>query len=96
MTSLDRGLGQLEATTLVVGGIIGVSIFLVPADVAREVGSPGLLLVTWVLSGLLAVCGALCFAELSAAIPETGGTDVFLERAFPGQCTVSRWTRASS
>ena len=84
MTTLDRGLGRLEATTLVVGGIIGASIFLVPADVAREVGSPGLLLVTWVLSGLLAVCGALCFAELAAAIPETGGTYAFLKRAFPG------------
>ena len=39
MTTLDRGLGQLEATTLLVGGTIGASIFLVPADVAREVGS---------------------------------------------------------
>ena len=43
-----------------------------------------MLLVTWVLSGLLAVCGALCFAELAAAIPETGGTYTFLKRAFPG------------
>ena len=84
MTTLDRGLGLFEATTLVVGGIIGASIFLVPADVAREVGSPGLLLATWVLSGLLAMCGALCFGELSAAIPETGGTYAFLKRAFPG------------
>ena len=84
MTTLDRGLGQLEATTLLVGGTIGASIFLVPADVAREVGSPGLLVATWVLSGLLAVCGALCFAELAAAIPETGGTYAFLKRAFPG------------
>ena len=84
MTTLDRGLGRFEATSLLVGGIIGASIFLVPADVAREVGSPGLLLVTWVLSGLLAVCGALCFAELAAAIPETGGTYTFLKRAFPG------------
>ena len=84
MTTLDRGLGQLEATTLLVGGTIGASIFLVPADVAREVGSPGLLVATWVLSGLLAACGALCFAELAAAIPETGGTYAFLKRAFPG------------
>jgi APA family basic amino acid/polyamine antiporter len=84
VTTLDRGLGRFEATSLLVGGIIGASIFLVPADVAREVGSPGLLLVTWVLSGLLAVCGALCFAELAAAIPETGGTYTFLKRAFPG------------
>jgi APA family basic amino acid/polyamine antiporter len=74
--SLTRDLGSLEATTLVVGGIIGISIFVVPADVARLVGAPGLMLVTWALSGFLATCGALCLAELSAAIP--------LKRAYRG------------
>ena len=82
--SLDRGLGLLEATTLVVGGIIGVSIFVVPGDVAREVGAPGLVLAAYALAGVLAVCAALSFAELAAAIPETGGTYVFLKRAYPG------------
>lgn len=82
--TLQRGLGLFEATTLIVGGTIGVSIFLVPAGVAREVGAPGLALFTWVLTGLMALCGALAFAELASAMPETGGTYVFLKRSYPG------------
>ena len=82
--SLQRGLGLLEATTLVVGGTIGASIFLVPSAVAAEVNAPGLALLTWVLTGFLALTGALSFAELASAIPETGGTYQFLKRAFPG------------
>jgi len=79
---LVRGLGLLEATSLVIGGIIGVSIFLVPGMVAREVGAPGLALAVWAATGVLATCGALCFAELAAAIPETGGTYAFLRRTY--------------
>ncbi|MFN0180905.1 MAG: APC family permease [Gemmatimonadales bacterium] len=81
---LKRGLGPVEAMALVVGGTIGASIFLVPAAIAQEVGSPGLELATWLLTGLLALCGALSFAELAGAIPETGGTYQFLKRAYPG------------
>ena len=81
---LARGLGPLEAIALVVGGTIGASIFLVPSAVAREVGSPGLALGAWLLTGLMALCGALSFAELAGAIPETGGTYQFLKRAYPG------------
>jgi APA family basic amino acid/polyamine antiporter len=73
----------IEATALVIGGTIGVSIFVVPAGVANEVGAPGLALATWAVTGLMAICGALAFAELAAAIPETGGTYVFLKRAYP-------------
>jgi len=79
---LIRGLGALEATTLVVGGIIGTTIFLVTSDVANVVGSPMLVMVTWLVAGLLAGAAALCFAELSAAIPQAGGTYVFLRRAY--------------
>ena len=53
-TKLKRGLGGLEATSLVVGGIIGTTIFLVTSDVANVVGSPILVMVTWLLAGLLA------------------------------------------
>jgi APA family basic amino acid/polyamine antiporter len=81
--TLTRGLGVWEATALIVGGTIGVSIFLVPAGVAASVGTPGLSLFTWVFTGVMALCGALAFAELSAAMPETGGTYVFLKRAYP-------------
>ncbi len=80
--TLSRGLGQLEAATLVVGGIIGTTIFLVTSDVAQIVGSPFLVLLTWLVAGLLAGIAALCFAELSASIPQTGGTYVFLKRAY--------------
>lgn len=79
---LIRGLGRLEATNLVVGGIIGTSIFLITSEIATIVGSPGLVLITWLVAGLLAGAAALCFAELSAAIPRTGGTYVFLKRAY--------------
>jgi basic amino acid/polyamine antiporter, APA family len=82
--ALHRGLGPLEAVTLVVGGTIGASIFLVPTAVANEVQAPGLALLTWGLTGVLALCGALSFAELAGAIPETGGTYQFLKRAYPG------------
>jgi len=81
--ALQRGLGLLEATTLIVGGTIGVSIFLVPAGVAREVGAPGLALFTWLFTGFMALCGALSFAELASAMPETGGTYVFLKKSYP-------------
>ena len=79
---LIRGLGRLEATNLVVGGIIGTSIFLITSDIAVIVGSPVLVLATWLVAGLLAGAAAVCFAELSAAIPETGGTYIFLKRAY--------------
>ena len=80
--TLVRGLGRLEATNLVVGGIVGTSIFLITSDIAGIVGSPVLVLATWLIAGLLAGAAALCFAELSAAIPETGGTYIFLKRAY--------------
>jgi APA family basic amino acid/polyamine antiporter len=80
--TLVRGLGPLEATTLVIGGTIGSGIFLAPSIVAREVGAPGLSLLVWVVAGILASCGALCYAELGAAIPETGGTYAFVKRIY--------------
>ncbi|MDP6994456.1 MAG: amino acid permease, partial [Woeseiaceae bacterium] len=79
---LIKGLGRLEATNLVVGGIVGTSVFLITSEIAATVGSPVLVLVTWLVAGLLAGAAALCFAELSAAMPQTGGTYIFLKRAY--------------
>ncbi len=79
---LERQLGPVAATSIIVGGIIGSGIFISPSIVAREVGAPGLSLLVWGLAAIIAVCGALCYAELSAAFPETGGTYVFLKRAY--------------
>ncbi len=79
---LIRGLGRIESTCVVAGGIVGTTIFLIPSDVAGLVGSPFLAMLTWLLAGLLAGAAALCFAELSAAMPSTGGTYVFLRKAY--------------
>lgn len=81
-TGLVRGLGPVSATALVAGAVIGTGIFVSPAIVAREVGAPGLSLAVWLVCGGLALAGALCFAELGAAIPRSGGTYAFLDRAY--------------
>jgi basic amino acid/polyamine antiporter, APA family len=79
---LVRGLGPIAATSLVAGAVIGTGIFVSPAIVAREVGAPGLSLGVWLVCGGLALAGGLCFAELGAAIPRSGGTYAFLHRAY--------------
>lgn len=80
--TLLRGLGRVEATTLIVGGVIGSGIFLAPSLVAHNVGSPGWSLAVWVVAGILGTAGGLCYAELAAAIPESGGTYQFLKRIY--------------
>ncbi len=79
---LVQGLGLLDATTIVMGSMIGSGIFIVAAEMARELGSPGLLLLTWVLSGLMTVSAALTYGELAAMMPRAGGQYVYLREAF--------------
>ncbi len=79
---LARGLGFLDATMIVMGSMIGSGIFVTPAQSARLVGSPGWLLVAWVLTGLMTMSGALCCAEVSAMMPRAGGQYVFLREAY--------------
>lgn len=77
-----RRLSRFDATMLVVGGIVGAGIFLNPAVVAARVPTPGLAIGVWVLGGLVALAGALCFAELGARKPQAGGGYVYLRDAF--------------
>src|SRR5438128_4543738 len=77
-----RRLNVFDATMLVIGGIIGAGIFLNPAVVAQRVGAPGLIVAVWALGGLVALAGALCFAELGSLKPEAGGGYVYLRDAF--------------
>jgi APA family basic amino acid/polyamine antiporter len=77
-TSLVRGINLTAAVALVVGSMIGSGIFIVPADIARQVGTPGLLVVVWAVTGLLTVMGALTQGELAAMYPKAGGQYVFL------------------
>src|SRR2546425_12339169 len=67
---------------LVVGSMVGSGIFIVSADISRQVRSPGLLLVVWLVTGVLTVIGALCYGELAAAMPAAGGQYVYLREAF--------------
>src|SRR5580693_4387946 len=77
-----KGLGLLDATTLVMGSMIGSGIFIVSADVARQVKSPGLLMVCWLVGAMLTIIAALSYGELAAAMPHAGGQYVYLREAF--------------
>src|SRR5215469_6779002 len=77
-----RGLGLLDSTMIVAGSMIGSGIFIVSADISRQVGSPGWLLVVWLITGLLTVVGALSYGELAAMMPKAGGQYVYLREAF--------------
>ena len=77
-----RGLGLLDSTMIVAGSMIGSGIFIVSADISRQVGSPGWLLVVWIITGLLTVVGALSYGELAAMMPKAGGQYVYLREAY--------------
>ena len=77
-----RGLGLLDSTMLVAGSMIGSGIFIVSSIIARQVGSPGWLLVVWLVTGLLTLTAALSYGELAAMMPKAGGQYVYLREAF--------------
>ena len=77
-----RGLGLIDSTMLVAGSMIGSGIFIVSSIIARQVGSPGWLLVVWIVTGLLTLTAALSYGELAAMMPKAGGQYVYLREAF--------------
>jgi len=79
---LVKGLGAMDATTLVVGSMIGSGIFIVSADMARQLNSPGLLIMTWVVTAVLTLIAALSYGELAAMMPHAGGQYVYLRESF--------------
>ena len=97
LTRLDlaRVLGPWAAAAIVVGTMLGTGIFIVPSTMARQAGSVPLVMTAWMLGGLLALFGALSYAELAAAMPDAGGQYVYLRRAF-GERTgfLFGWTHA--
>jgi basic amino acid/polyamine antiporter, APA family len=78
---LVKGLGLFDSTTIVMGSMIGSGIFIVSADIARQVRAPGLLLATWVATALLTMVAALSYGELAAAMPRAGGQYIYLREA---------------
>jgi APA family basic amino acid/polyamine antiporter len=79
---LLRVLGPVETTTILVGSVIGSGIFLVPNTIATQVGSFGLIIAVWLVSGLLTLFGALSYAELGGMIPHAGGQYAYLREAY--------------
>jgi APA family basic amino acid/polyamine antiporter len=81
-TGFVRELGLLDSTMIVAGSMIGSGIFIVPAEISRQVGSAGWLLMVWVVTGLLTVAAALSYGELAAMMPKAGGQYVYLREAY--------------
>src|SRR5687767_13481928 len=80
--TLVRGLKLGSATAVVAGSVIGSGVFLVAADIAKELPSPAMALAVWIVAGLISLMGGLAFAELGAAFPGAGGQYVYLKEAF--------------
>ena len=83
--SLPRALGLGMAIAIVVGNVIGSGIFAKPGEIAEAGRTFPLVITAWVVGGVLSFLGALCFAELSAMLPQAGGMYVYLQKAY-GRC----------
>lgn len=81
-TSFKPSLGLVDATMLVAGSMIGSGIFIVSADITRNTGSAGWLIVVWVITGFMTLTAALSYGELSAMFPKAGGQYVYLKEAY--------------
>src|SRR4030095_11058569 len=93
MSKQRRQLGMLDGAALVVSTVIGAGIFTVPSIVASLTGSGSGFIVVWVLGGVLAIAGALSYAELASRFPQAGGEYVYLREAFgPVAGFLSGWT----
>src|SRR3984957_18781065 len=77
-----RGLGLFDSTMIVVGSMIGSGVFIVSADIARQTGSTGGLLVAWIVTGFLTIAAALSYGELAAMMPRAGGQYVYLRESY--------------
>jgi APA family basic amino acid/polyamine antiporter len=81
-TEFKRGLGLFDSTMVVAGSMIGSGIYIVSAAMTRQLGSPGWLLVAWLITGLLTITAALAYGELAAMMPRAGGQYVYLREAY--------------
>ncbi len=79
---LRRALGAWDGALITIGAVLGTAIFLTPADIARVLPHPGLILAAWVLGGLLTLAGALTYAEMGTMFPRAGGMYHFLKEAY--------------
>src|SRR6188768_4458116 len=80
--TFKKSFGLLDATMIVAGSMIGSGIFIVSADITRNVGSAGWLIVVWLITGFMTITAAVSYGELSAMFPKAGGQYVYLKEAF--------------
>src|SRR6476469_1094370 len=80
--SFKRSLGLLDATMIVAGSMIGSGIFIVSADITRNVGSAGWLIAVWLITGFMTITAAVSYGELSGMFPKAGGQYVYLKEAY--------------
>jgi len=79
---LKKNIGLRPAISIVIGSVIGAGIFMKPATMAGQLGSPTLLILVWIVAGAISIFGAMIYAELGAMFPETGGPYVYLEKTY--------------
>ena len=92
MNNGQRRLGQGAATALVVANMVGTGVFTTSGILLKILGSPWLVLLTWLLGGVIALLGALCYGALAQRIPESGGEYIFLSRTLhPAAAFVAGW-----
>jgi APA family basic amino acid/polyamine antiporter len=77
-----KSLGFIDSTAIVAGSMIGSGIFIVSADIARNVGAPGWMLMVWVITGIMTIFAAISYGELASMMPQAGGQYVYLREAF--------------
>jgi len=81
---LKKSIGLWSAVTIVVGSVIGSNIFMKPATMAAQLGSPSLLIAVWFIAGVISLFGGMVFAELGGMFPETGGEYIYLQKSYNG------------
>ncbi len=79
---LKKRVNLFDGISIVAGAMIGSGIFIVSADIARSVGSPGWLMIVWLISGIITIIGALSYGELASMMPHVGGQYVYLKEAY--------------
>ena len=93
MEALERKLGTFSATAIVVANMIGTGIFTMSGLLAANLPSPGWVLLCWLFGGIIAISGALCYAELATRMPEAGGEYVYLKKLYhPALGFLAGWT----
>ncbi|MBL0032644.1 MAG: amino acid permease [Bacteroidetes bacterium] len=81
-TPSDKKLSLFDSTAIIIGSMIGSGIFIVSADISRQVQTPGMLLMAWLVTGVMTILAALSYGELAAAMPKAGGQYVYIREAF--------------